>query len=303
MVDAEPGAAASAGALLRAARERQGLHIAALAAAIKVTPRKLDALENDRWNELPDATFTRALAQTVCRSLKIDPKPVLDLLPPAETMNLATSGGTINEPFRQAGGRDEGGWTGAAIRPLVVAALLLLLAAIAIYLVPASWWGGGQSKPPALPAVTTLPVAPPASGAASAPAPSVASATEEPASAPTGTTAEAARGETVFAAPGGAVAPAAPSSAAIPGADAVAAAPSGVLQLRVSDASWIEVRDAGGRALLSRTVQPGEAVGLDGAMPLRLVIGNAPATTLSFRGRAIDLAPHTRDSVARLELP
>ena len=55
----------SAGALLKAARERQGLHIAALAAAIKVTPRKLDALENDRWGELPDATFTRALAQSV----------------------------------------------------------------------------------------------------------------------------------------------------------------------------------------------------------------------------------------------
>ena len=53
----------SAGALLRAAREKQGLHIAALAASIKVTPRKLDALEHDRWDELPDATFTRALAQ------------------------------------------------------------------------------------------------------------------------------------------------------------------------------------------------------------------------------------------------
>ncbi|MBC7941653.1 MAG: helix-turn-helix domain-containing protein, partial [Chitinophagaceae bacterium] len=77
--------AESAGALLRSARERQGLHIAALAAAIKVAPRKLDALENNRWHELPDATFTRALAQTVCRSLKIDAKQVLDLLPAVET--------------------------------------------------------------------------------------------------------------------------------------------------------------------------------------------------------------------------
>ena len=70
-----------AGALLRAARERQGLHIAALAAAIKVSQRKLEALEADRFDELPDATFTRALAQTVCRQLKIDPKPVLERLP------------------------------------------------------------------------------------------------------------------------------------------------------------------------------------------------------------------------------
>ena len=45
-----------AGALLRAARERQGLHIAALAAAIKVSQRKLEALEADRGDGLPDAT-------------------------------------------------------------------------------------------------------------------------------------------------------------------------------------------------------------------------------------------------------
>ena len=75
MSETAAGPTRSAGALLRAAREEQGLHIAALAAAIKVTPRKLDALENDRCDELPDATFTRALAQTVCRALKIDAGP------------------------------------------------------------------------------------------------------------------------------------------------------------------------------------------------------------------------------------
>ena len=56
------GAGAGAGALLRAARERQGLHVAALAAAIKIPQRKLEALEAGRFEELPDATFTRALA-------------------------------------------------------------------------------------------------------------------------------------------------------------------------------------------------------------------------------------------------
>ena len=76
-----PPGGGSAGALLRAARERQGLHIAALAAAIKIPQRKLEALEADRFDELPDATFTRALALTVCRALKIDPAPVLAQLP------------------------------------------------------------------------------------------------------------------------------------------------------------------------------------------------------------------------------
>jgi cytoskeleton protein RodZ len=67
--------------------------------------------------------------------------------------------------------------------------------------------------------------------------------------------------------------------------------------------SWIEVLDARGQTLLSRLVQPGEAVGLDGAVPLRVTIGNASATQLSFRGKPLDLAAYTRrDNVARLDL-
>jgi cytoskeleton protein RodZ len=75
-----------------------------------------------------------------------------------------------------------------------------------------------------------------------------------------------------------------------------------VVQLSVAEDSWVEVRDAQGRVLLSRTVQPGEAVGVDGAMPLRAVIGNAAGTRLWLRGQPVELAPLTRDNVARVEL-
>ena len=102
-----PSSGLGAGAMLRAAREKQGLHIAALAAAIKVSPRKLDALEHDRWHELPDATFTRALAQTVCRTLKVDARPVLDKLPPASGTALEPREAGLNEPFRDRPGREE----------------------------------------------------------------------------------------------------------------------------------------------------------------------------------------------------
>jgi cytoskeleton protein RodZ len=103
-------------------------------------------------------------------------------------------------------------------------------------------------------------------------------------------------GETAFAAPPQAAASVAPAG----GAEAEALV--GLVRLRTTEASWIDVRDAGGQVLLSRIVQPGESVGLDGALPLRLVVGNAAATELGFRGQPVDLAPHTRDNVARLEL-
>ena len=37
-------------------------------------------------------------------------------------------------------------------------------------------------------------------------------------------------------------------------------------------------------------------------MPITLRIGNAAGMTLSFKGQVVDLVPHTRNNVARLEL-
>ena len=277
-----------AGALLKAARERQGLHIAALAAAIKVSPRKLDALENDRWDELPDATFTRALAQTVCRTLKIDARPVLELLPQPAVMSLAAGTGGLNEPFLGRPGQGDPGRTDTVVRPLMLAAAALMVAALVVYFLPPGLLTPDEPAPAvALPAAEpTLPVASAAlAGAAAAASDAEAAAAAQPA------------GETVFAVPASEAA--APDAAA---AEAKTAAPAGLVQLRTTDASWIDVRDAGGQVLLSRTVMPGESVGLDGALRLRLVVGNAAATELGFRGQPVDLAPHTRDNVARLEL-
>lgn len=279
---------ASAGALLKAAREGQGLHIAALAAAIKVAPRKLDALENDRWGELPDATFTRALAQTVCRTLKIDARPVLDLLPQPNVMALEPGNGGLNTPFEGRPGRDEPGLAGMAIRPMVLAAVVLMVAALVVYFLPPGLWSPGKSPPVA----ASAPM--PASAAAAADTAASAAAVVSAAPLVAGAAASAPQtaAETISSAP--------PPDGA---ASAAAAAAAGLVQLSTSEPSWVDVRDAGGQVLLSRNLLPGESVGLDGALPIRLVIGNAAATRLAFRGRPVDLAARTRDNVARVELP
>jgi cytoskeleton protein RodZ len=284
--DAPP--AATAGALLRQARQAQGMHIAVLAAAIKVPQRKLEALEADRHDELPDATFTRALAQTVCRTLKIDPAPVLALLPRPASLALEHVAEGINAPFRERPGHDEGSDWGIPLSPAVWAPLLVLALAAGVYFMPPGLVslpgsGGAASAPmvvttPAASAVSVLPPAAPPSAA------DVAAAVEPAASTVV---------ETVHSAP-----PVVNDSASAPIAPPVA----GVLLLRASAESWVEVHDGRGQPLLSRVLMPGEAVGLDGAMPLKLTIGNAGATDVSFRGRSVDLAPRTRDNVARLEL-
>ena len=273
----------SAGAMLRAAREKRGLHIAALAASIKVSPRKLEALEADRHAELLDLTFTRALAQTVCRALKIDAAPVLAKLPRAGDMpKLAQVGGGINAPFHASpGGRDPAAFTFHR-RPVFWATLLVLAGALALAFLPETWmpWRIAGSMPASAPA--RLPAASAAAPAASTPAATLA--------APLTLPAAPALIETVHSAP--------PPSLA-----GSASATAGVLAVRTTAESWVVVQDARGQSLLSRTVQPGETVGLDGALPLRLTIGNAAVTQLTFRGQPVDLTPSTRDNIARLQLP
>jgi len=281
--DTQPLKAAApttAGGLLRQARQAQGLHIAALAAAIKVTPRKLELLEGDRLDELPDATFTRALAQTVCRTLKIDAAPVLALLPPPKGPRLEQVSEGLNAPFRESSGRlDASDWLAAVLRPSVWAPVLVLLAAAALYLAPAEAGASAAAAGVAAVAVPAVAVAP-------APAAVVVAAPEQAASAMV---------ETVFSSP---------HEAANAASSAGAAAPpvAGLLQVRTTAESWIEVLDGRWQPLMSRMVQPGEAVGLDGARPFRLKIGNAAVTQVVFRGQPVELASYTRDNVAKLEL-
>jgi cytoskeleton protein RodZ len=279
----------SAGSLLRAARERQGLHIAALAAAIKIPQRKLEALESDRHDELPDATFTRALALTVCRALKIDAAPVLAQLPQVGRP-LADVAGGLNAPYRERPGRTEPAHLGPMRHPLAWAALAVLVAAALVFVLPSGWWqdllsdGASTTPPVGLAASVVVPAASQASSAVEAFLPDSVAAAATPTS--------AAAVEVVHSVS------ADPEASASAAADAAA----GVAVLRANEASWVEVIDAGGQVLVQRVLQPGESLGLDGRLPFKLKIGNAAATQLQFRGQGVDLGPVTRDNVARLEL-
>jgi cytoskeleton protein RodZ len=79
----------SAGALLRQYREAQGFKLDVLAQVLRVSSAKLQALESDRLDELPDAMFARALTLAVCRQLKVDAAAVLALLPGQDVSRLA----------------------------------------------------------------------------------------------------------------------------------------------------------------------------------------------------------------------
>jgi len=106
------------------------------------------------------------------------------------------------------------------------------------------------------------------------------------------------------------VAPAAPA-AATPAAPV--AAPSlpaasgpisarGIVVFRTRAQSWIQVTDATGTTVLRKLMEPGETAGASGALPLSVTIGSVEATEVQVRGKPYNLAPVSKDNVARFEV-
>ena len=291
-----PAGPPSAGGIIRDARQAQGIDLASLAAMLKIPLRRLDALENGRHEELQGPTFERALAQAACRVLKIDPKPVLALLPQHErnTLERVTEG--INTPFRD--GQGSGGFElPALMRPWVIFVVLLIFAAAALFFVPESWVARVTRPFMGAPAASA-----PADSAAPAAASAPAGVTVTPVELPAASAAASAPAAATSAAPLSAAAVSATAAQDVDEVLAHVAAPNIPLQIVATADSWVEVVDAQGHSLLSRTVVAGESVGLDGALPMRVKIGNASGTHLKLRGDNVDLTPWTRDNVARLEL-
>lgn len=298
----------TAGAWLRAARQAQGLHIAALAAQLKVPQAKLEAMEADRHQDLPDATFTRALAKAMCRALKVDAAPVLELLPRGSEPGLDRVSRGLNTPFRERMASEEGLSLDWLKRPMIWGPALLLAGALAVYLLPGEWLqlpplmqGEAKSESAATPAgaeVEPSPAplleAPAASAAQPAPPPALPSASAAPLiSAP----APAPASTAAVAAPVTGTAPAAASSTAAP------VLPGQVpMLLKAREESWVEVTDAQGQVQLSRLLRPGEQLSLNVLPPLRLRVGNVSGTEITLRGSAVDLAAQARDNVVRMEL-
>ncbi|WP_394787493.1 helix-turn-helix domain-containing protein [Rhodoferax sp.] len=286
--------AVRAGQMLRQAREATGLHVAALAVSLKVPVAKLEALEAGRMDLLPDLTFTRALAATVCRTLKIDPAPVLENLPATAVSRLGADAPAMSTPFRPPGSSVRLSFRGQMPSPAVIAVAVLLLAAVAVVL-----W-------PKAPETTVAVLAPGAesSGTPMAPTPSPDAST--PAVEPVPAVTEAAA-PVVPAAPAAVVAPAPAAATPVPQTPAASAAVAAVpgnaqVVLTAKAESWVKITDAKGVVVLGRTLNPGEVVEVAGAFPMSMVVGRADAVQLQVRGQAYDIAPFTKDHVARFEV-
>ncbi|MFN3438543.1 MAG: helix-turn-helix domain-containing protein [Acidovorax sp.] len=289
--------------MLKAARQASGMHIAALAVALKVPVSKLEALEADNYAVLPDTVFVRALASSICRTLKVDPAPILALLPQSKSPHLKADTAGLNAPVKGHGGRastsfaSSSSFTASTSRSVTVVVLALLAGALALVYFPRSS-DGLASDPSFSPGVG--PQAPVAGGDVSPVGVVAAPLSNQVAPDSVGA------GDPSVAAASEALSTVASTTAPAPVVSASEAAstiaPSGVLLIRARSESWVQVKDSAGAVVLQRNLAATETVSVSGAVPMSVVIGRADATEVFVRGKPFELGAVSRENVARFEV-
>ena len=290
---------ASAGALLRSAREAGGLTVDAVAQQLKLAPRQVRAIEEGDFTHLPGRTFVRGFIRNYARLVRLDAESVLRALPAGsatpnlESPALHATAPTIGElPTTEPA---KHGWTRWAI-PLTLIAIIAAAAAWELLHPDAPRASAKKDAPPAIergkagaPEIIGTPLPKPVTSSERT---SVPAATSEPPAMATSVSAVAAPK----------AAPETVSDARTTEAATVPAIDEAALVFAFRDFSWTEVKDRNGRVLLKRMNGGGTAQTISGAPPLDVVIGNAADVTLTWKGKRLDLAPYTWQNVARFTL-
>jgi cytoskeleton protein RodZ len=299
------------GQTLAAERERQGLSRADAAQRLHMSAYQIEALETGDYSRLPKGTFLRGFVRNYAKVLGVPADTVMPLLTedaprdgrpgivvPTQNIRFDPLGDRLQNPY---------------VKAVVLAFVVVSLAFAAMY-----WWIAIRPSPPAarrsvepVPAVVAAP--PPATS----PAPMQIAATvalpaPEPVAPPK--KAEAPKAEAPKAAPKveppkieapktepPKVAVASPVQPVAP-VNAAAASGGSVLKFRFTGNSWVEIRDAKGKIILSKLNAAGTETEVAGKPPFNVIVGNAPEVRLFYNDRAFDLEPHTKVAVARFTI-
>lgn len=267
--------ASSAGALLRAYREEANMEQETLAAALKVSPQKLQALESDDYTALPALYFARGLAANICRHLERDPAPVLALMPDEKPhIPAAEKTDTSVRTQPMAPVSIGTGSSSSLLKWFIAAAVLLALIAGAVWLIPQL---RTRMAAPASTSSTPVDAATPAVLSASVPAATLAS--EPTSAAPAPLTLQ----------------PAVVASAA---ADA-----NSTLLIQASGNTWVKVSTTKGKKVFEGNLKAGDeqAIAIE-QYPVRVVIGKAENVQVIDRGQPFDLSSVAARGMARFEL-
>ena len=290
------------GAMLRKRRIALGLSQSDVANVVKLPARRIEAMEQERWDELPDGPYLRGFLKNIARALNLDAATLIDrvdesLMRARNPDSILVAPGSTHTMLPSRSGPAEGRYSG---KTLVFGALVFALIAALIA------WSGTESFDRAVTAGKSWLNArsgriagSPAAGSPVVPAKAGESrTTSESIPSPLSGTALAPG----VSAPGDAPPRADLAEGGTAGNRSAASAVNVAMQLHFSEDAWVEVRGADGKLLLWRLNAAGTDQSIEGDAPFSVVIGNARSVSLSYRGQPVDLVPHTHDQVARFTL-
>ncbi|MDT8387006.1 MAG: helix-turn-helix domain-containing protein [Thiogranum sp.] len=281
------GSLTAVGAELAAARQQKEMSLEAAAAALHLGPEMLRALEAGDEKRLPGQAFVRGYVKSYARLLGLDEVAMAARLPDASAQRVT--------PLKRVGMRRRGvslpigKWLGRSLALLAVLVVLVFAAPLLERL-----WT--EEEPPAFSDSLQVPQleymdTPDQPDAQEQPPkrselPQESEEPEEPVlPEPPAPEAQA---------PVQQVEPEAPQAAQEQGGPAV-------VKLRFLEDSWVEM-EAHGRKLIVGTQRGGSERTVKAEPPISILVGNAPAVELSYRGEPVDLAPYQRGNIARVTL-
>lgn len=309
----------SAGAMIKSARINSGITIEQLSGILKVSNKKIQALEDNRWTEIGDSVFIRALGASVAKHLRIDPSSLLEKLPAvahipkfdeellAGRMNRAIS---FEEPSKQ--------------KYLYIIIIFITLSLLMIflpdeYLTKEKWnqiFGidTPQQKENVTPSSelkeeVKIPTSQPNEIKDGSTPPEDLNKSSEKSAIPTQEQSQA-----ISTPPIATSASASPTaeqsvnaeqkpSATSTSSEGLTRTPAtDTLVIAATEASWIEVRDHQGQLKIQRLLNKGESFGLSGRLPYSVVIGRSDLVSVQFQGKPFDMTPFAKNNVARFEL-
>jgi len=302
--------AVTAGQLLRKARLKADIHLAALSATLKVPVRQLEALEADELDPGKGPVFYRGLASSVCRHLQTDAAPILALLP--QTSAYLEPLRSPIQPFAGKGSLSISGlpWGRMVSSKVLWGAVFMLLVTGALLWLPgpSHWTWMEDVKSLMAEDVVSQEVTDPAAISASGAASPAADVSDSPIAQSTATlvpNVAADASATVVAAPVAATTPQAMPANPTTGlaaatANRADASPEWVFS--ATGDSWLEVRNGQKAVVWSGLIKAGESTRIQSPLPVSVVVGRAQVVTATLRGQAFDLKPHTQVTVARFEV-
>lgn len=296
------------GAVLRAAREAEGISVGDMAVQCRLAVTQIRALEEERLENLPEPVYVRAFIRGYAHALKIDPAPLVD----DYMMRCGRRGAAVEvgqlpnrSPSREAVFHEP------PKNRTLKAVLFVVLAALVgggIWAVYTDQFaslhtsseaqkvesGANEAKE------TKTPAAEPAERAA---APSDAAPETQPAqpSAPA-----AAQAQPAAAAPAAQPAPSAAPAQPAPAASAqppVAAPVLHKVEFRLgAGASWVQVIAPNGRNVVASEMRPQSVQAYEIPKGSRFTIGNAGVVSLTIDGEVYPLDGVVRNGIARFTI-